>query len=530
VPDKGIYVFGHFRLDAGERALFYEGKLVSLTPKALDTLCVLVSRAGHVVSKEELMQAVWPDTFVEDGNLSVNIFALRKALGEGTNGHNYIETVPRRGFRFVAPVELEEHVPAGLTIQTRTRMRVVTEEIEETHPESPEPIPPMPRPGEELPALPAPRPVRRAWPAFAAGIAVLAVIVTGTGWWLAHRPGEPVRVSLAGDRLTAWDAKGRVAWEYVLPEPAEIQPVQGSEAIAFQDLAGDGHRELLVLANRLPSTPAAASSPSLNAVLFKQTVLYCFSDRGKLQWTYSPDAVKLPFNGRVFEGPWRALAMLFTPREQGKYIWISFVHNTWWPDFVMRIDARGGATMAYLNSGSLASLAYVRNTSGGYVIAAGTNNGYGSAVVAILGENDPPTVSPQVSGTPYGYDRWAGGPYMYFVLPPSELFRMSGEAFHVGAAVQVSGDRIQVQTNESKDPSGSAPFLLGFYEFSQDFKLLSASFSDTYWTLHRRLELEGKIHHTAEQCPDRNIAGRVRLWLTNRGWTTPEAPTVQAPN
>jgi DNA-binding winged helix-turn-helix (wHTH) protein len=533
MPDKGIYVFGNFRLDAGERALFYEGKLVSLTPKALDTLCVLVSRAGHVVSKDELMQAVWPDTFVEDGNLSVNIFALRKALGEGTNGHLFIETVPRRGFRFVAPVELEENGPEGLAIQTRTRMRVVTEEIEETHPEPPETIPPMPVPGEGLPALPAPRGVRAVWPALAAGIAALALLVVGTGWWLANRPGAPVRVSLVRDQLTAWDAKGRVAWEYTLPEPAEIQPVQGSEAVTFQDLTGDGHLELLMLVNPLPRMPAAASSPSYNSVLFKRTVLYCFSNRGKLLWAYSPDAVKLPFNGRVFEGPWRALAMLFTPREQGKYIWISFVHNTWWPNFVMRIDARGGATMAYLNSGSLGSLAYVRNTSGGYVIAAGTNNGYGSAVVVIIGENDPPSVSPQIAGTPYGYDQWAGGPYLLYVLPPSELFRMSGESFHGVAAVQVSGHRIQVQTNEGKDiitGPGNGPYLLGFYEFSTDFKLLSASLSDTYWNAHRRLEQEGKIHHTAEQCPDRKIASRVRLWLTNRGWTSPELPTVQAPN
>jgi DNA-binding winged helix-turn-helix (wHTH) protein len=530
LPDSNVYVFGTYRLDAGERALYHQGRLISITPKAIETLLALVSRAGHIVSKEELMQAVWPDTFVEDGNLSVNIFALRKALGDGTNGHVYIETVPRRGFRFVAPVELEDQVPEALAIQTRTRLRVVTEEIEETHPEAPETIPPVLRPDEQLPALPSPRPARRAWRALAASIAVFVALVAGAGWWLAHRAGEPVRVSLARDRLTAWDAKGRISWEYVLPEPAEIQPVQGSEAVQFQDLLGDGHRELLVLANPLPRTPAAASSPSLNSVLFKQTVLYCFSDQGKLLWTYSPDAVKLPFNGRVFEGPWRAIAMLFTPREQGKYIWISFVHHTWWPNFVMRIDARGGATMAYLNSGSLASLAYVRNSSGGYVIAAGTNNGYGSAVVAIIGENDPPTISPQIAGTPYTYDQWTGGPYTMFVLPPSELFRMSGASFHVVGAVQVSGDRIQVQTNEGKDPSGSAPYLLGFYEFSRDFKLVSASLSDTYWTLHRRLEQEGQIHHTAEQCPDRQIASRVRLWLTNRGWTAPETPTVQAPN
>jgi hypothetical protein len=412
-------------------------------------------------------------------------------------------------------------------------MRVVTEEIEETHPEPPETIAPVLRPSEQLPALPSPRPALRAWPTFAAGLAVLAVVITGAGWWLARRPGEPVRVSLANDRVTAWDAKGRLAWEYTLPEPAEIQPVQGSEAIAFQDLLGDGHRELLMLVNPLPRTPAAASDTRMNAVIYKQSMLYCFSDRGKLLWSYSPETVKLPFAGRVFEGPWRAVAMLFTPAGQGKTAWVSFVHNTWWPSFVMRIDARGSAKMAYVNSGSISSLAYVRNTSGGYVVATGTNNGYNSATVAILGENDPPSASVQERNTPYLFDEWGRGPYMAYLLPPSELFRMSGESFHVVMAVEVSGESIQVQTNESKDPiigAGNGPYLLGFYEFSKDFKLLSASFSDTYWTLHRRLEQEGRIHHTAEKCPDRQIASRVRLWLTNRGWTAPETPTVQAPN
>jgi hypothetical protein len=101
------------------------------------------------------------------------------------------------------------------------------------------------------------------------------------------------------------------------------------------------------------------------------------------------------------------------------------------------------------------------------------------------------------------------------------------------AAVQVSGDRIQVQTNESKDlitGPGNGPYLLGFYEFSRDFKLQSASLSDTYWALHRRLEQEGRIHHSAAQCPDRQIGRRVRLWLNNRGWIVPEPPAIASPN
>ena len=76
--------------------------LVDVAPRALDVLIALVERAGDVVTKEELLQRVWPDTFVEEANLSVNVSALRKALGTGDGGHAYIQTIPRRGYRFVS--------------------------------------------------------------------------------------------------------------------------------------------------------------------------------------------------------------------------------------------------------------------------------------------------------------------------------------------------------------------------------------------------------------------------------------------
>ncbi|MEK7409510.1 MAG: winged helix-turn-helix domain-containing protein, partial [Acidobacteriota bacterium] len=102
---RQFYNFGPFRLDVAERVLFRGSEPVPLTPKAFDTLLMLVSRPGQVLDKEELMRAVWPDTFVEEGNLGQQIFQLRKALGDGANGATCIETVPRRGYRFAAEVK-----------------------------------------------------------------------------------------------------------------------------------------------------------------------------------------------------------------------------------------------------------------------------------------------------------------------------------------------------------------------------------------------------------------------------------------
>jgi len=100
-----IYEFGPFRLIPEERQLLREGQLVQLTPKSFDLLVVLVENSGHLLDKGELMKRIWPDSFVEEANLSVKMSALRRALGEDPSEHQYIETVPRQGYRFVASVK-----------------------------------------------------------------------------------------------------------------------------------------------------------------------------------------------------------------------------------------------------------------------------------------------------------------------------------------------------------------------------------------------------------------------------------------
>jgi DNA-binding winged helix-turn-helix (wHTH) protein/Tfp pilus assembly protein PilF len=100
--EKVSYEFGPFHLDGSKRLLTSRGESVPLTPKAFDTLLVLVEHAGKVMEKEELLRMVWPDTVVEEGNLSFNIHGLRKALGERPREHKYILTIPGRGYCFVA--------------------------------------------------------------------------------------------------------------------------------------------------------------------------------------------------------------------------------------------------------------------------------------------------------------------------------------------------------------------------------------------------------------------------------------------
>ena len=126
---KRCYGFGPFRVDASERVLLREGKPVLLTPKLFDTLLALVERSGHVVEKAELMETVWPGTFVEESNLSSSVSLLRKTLGLDEEGNSYIETVPRRGYRFAAAVELTDG-SHDLIVGRRTRVHVITREEE----------------------------------------------------------------------------------------------------------------------------------------------------------------------------------------------------------------------------------------------------------------------------------------------------------------------------------------------------------------------------------------------------------------
>ena len=99
------YRFGPFHLDVRERRLSRGSEVIPLRLKVFDTLRVLVENAGRLVTKQELLDTVWPETTVEENNLNHNVSVLRKALGDRATGQQYIETVPRVGYRFVAPVE-----------------------------------------------------------------------------------------------------------------------------------------------------------------------------------------------------------------------------------------------------------------------------------------------------------------------------------------------------------------------------------------------------------------------------------------
>ena len=132
LPSKPSYKFGPFNLNPTERRLTCAGNVVAIAPKCFDLLVVLVENGGHLLEKEELLTRLWPNQFVEESSLSFQVSGLRKILGEGLNGQHYIETVPKKGFRFVATITedpdtepdlLPEHEVASPTEKTHNLPR-----------------------------------------------------------------------------------------------------------------------------------------------------------------------------------------------------------------------------------------------------------------------------------------------------------------------------------------------------------------------------------------------------------------------
>ena len=122
------FEFGKFGLVPDERLLLHNGISLSLAPKVFETLHLLVQHSGHVLGKDELLEKIWPDSFVEETNLAQNISILRKILDEGKSGIKFIETVPKIGYRFIAPVNVIPKESGEIVIRERTRARIVVEE------------------------------------------------------------------------------------------------------------------------------------------------------------------------------------------------------------------------------------------------------------------------------------------------------------------------------------------------------------------------------------------------------------------
>jgi DNA-binding winged helix-turn-helix (wHTH) protein/Tol biopolymer transport system component len=174
-----VYEFGPFRMDPDKQVLLRENQPIPVTPKAFETLLALVRRSRDVVTKEELLKEIWPDSFVEESNLSQNIFMLRKALGDTAENRQYIVTLPGRGYRFAAPVRTVTQQGEVLVAHARARTQIV---IEENEPETEQALKTVPKA-----ALPPKTQPRKAFYYYVAAVVVLSAALAG-GLFLRRLP------------------------------------------------------------------------------------------------------------------------------------------------------------------------------------------------------------------------------------------------------------------------------------------------------------------------------------------------------
>jgi DNA-binding winged helix-turn-helix (wHTH) protein/TolB-like protein/Flp pilus assembly protein TadD len=181
-----LYEFGQFRLDSVKRLLLRDGEVVALPPKGFDILLTLVENSNRVVEKSELMDTIWPDSFVEEANITQNVSVLRKVLGERAGEHRYIVTVPGRGYRFVASVGQVSHQVADVVVERHAITQIVAEQQEEVVQEAIE--------SEEMPAQETlSRNIRGARTSNTNLLIALAllVVLTGTGSYFLMRSNLP---------------------------------------------------------------------------------------------------------------------------------------------------------------------------------------------------------------------------------------------------------------------------------------------------------------------------------------------------
>lgn len=194
---NGLREFANFRLDAEKRVLWSGDALVDLPPRAIDVLCVLTEQPGEVVSKTDLLTAVWKESFVEESNLTHQIYELRKAFKEHGCGDELIQTVPRRGYRFTGKLTEVFLDKPETVVERRTISRALIEELIDH-----EPVVQIPPPQAVAPlAIHMPQ-KRRSWVPRVVGILILGILVLGfLGYWLGS--GGQSKTSLADIRTIA---------------------------------------------------------------------------------------------------------------------------------------------------------------------------------------------------------------------------------------------------------------------------------------------------------------------------------------
>jgi hypothetical protein len=319
-------------------------------------------------------------------------------------------------------------------------------------------------------------------------------------------------VRLLSTSLEALDRGGDVLWRYEFASPVRaasdpVHPWRRHERTRVVDIDGDGRREVIAAVS-YRDDPVRRSDE-----------IYCFGEDGELRWMYSPK-FSLRFREQRYDSPWALTDVVVVP-ARGE-VWVAVVHNVWWPSAVVRIDASGEAEIRFVQAGHVYTLAAWESASGRHLVAAGINNEYASASLALIDPAGPAVSSPQTAGSEYEcVECPRESPARYALLPRSEVNRLAKLTYNRAVGAAVLEERLSVGTDEAWEVPGA-----GFaYLFGPGLKLESAKPSDGYWTAHQLYEDRGLIPHPVDRCSERTTPPHVRVFAPGKGWSPVGAQT-----
>jgi hypothetical protein len=367
---------------------------------------------------------------------------------------------------------------------------------------------------------------RRVWVGVAATLVVL-VGVAGLGVsWVRSREVERgvSHLALRGHDLVALDAAGEDLWTHRLPD---VLP--DATGVPRPAILRWGHGQNDASASRVVAPPLEPTGEVLALIGFARQqpdqspmasdAVYRFSRTGRLEWQYTPD-VTFEFAGQRFASPWMTSAWA-TGAGTGRGPLVAFIHHTWWPSFLVSVDDRGAGSLVFVNAGHIVSLARVERSDRRHVLVGGVNNEFGGASVAVLAEGEPPATSPQTPGSAFACAGCPDGrPLRYLVFPRSDVTVALGMPYNFATDIleTATGD-IDVSVREHSDPP-----LRTVYHLTPDFVPASVARADMYWATHERLWAEGRIGHSAADCPERTRPFVVRIWEPASGWREVSVP------
>ncbi len=327
------------------------------------------------------------------------------------------------------------------------------------------------------------------------GGAALLLIGVLSGWWFSRPAPMAFSVEFVGRSLQGLNQKGGVVWSFEFDRDV----THGDLKPQLVDLEGDGAAEWVV----------PVRSKVRGAV---SDAIFCFSRGGALKWSVQPDH-KLTYNGRSVTAPWFLLGFEVAPAVPRR-VWGSFVPSGGGPSFIVEIKPDGSSSMRYFQAGSIYSLLHWQTPSGGFLVAGGFSAKHGRPSIVLLREHDLPADFPYdpvgMTSRPSCTECPSGEPARVFLFTPAEIATPAHPQTSVRQLRQVGADVVAVMRVGEVDTA--------HVTLKPDFSIPSFNYVPSHWKAHKELEIEGRLDHTEENCPDWRTSNIFREWTPANGW------------